>query len=186
MEKVWTKEDNEFKIRQVFSSISNYSASYLIICNWIITYQYILYNPFLSRASLFIIMYPIWFKKINAHRNYYRCTHKYDQGCPAIKQVQRIQEDPPLYRATYYGHHNCKSTFNQEIILEPDTFSGSSMFLSFNNSIPSQEHPFSSPVFESTKRKEPVEVIHDDHIAHNQLSSSDYLLLCDYERFRLF
>ncbi|RDX59658.1 putative WRKY transcription factor 70, partial [Mucuna pruriens] len=38
-------------------------------------------------------------------RSYYRCTYKNDQGCQAIKQVQRIQDDPPLYRTTYYGHH---------------------------------------------------------------------------------
>ncbi|XP_061368494.1 OBERON-like protein [Gastrolobium bilobum] len=41
-------------------------------------------------------------------RNYYRCTHRYDQGCLATKQVQRIQEDPPLHRTTYYGNHTCR------------------------------------------------------------------------------
>ncbi|XP_061371708.1 WRKY DNA-binding transcription factor 70-like [Gastrolobium bilobum] len=114
-------------------------------------------------------------------RSYFRCTHKNDQGCPAIKQVQRIQEHPPLYRTTYYGHHKCKSSINSEIILEPNSSSGSSTFLSFNNSLPSrEEHPFSSSLFASTKH-EPMEVIPNDHIAHNQLSSSDYLMSCDYE-----
>lgn len=49
-------------------------------------------------------------------RNYYRCTHKNDQGCHAMKQVQRIQDNPPLYRTTYYGHHTCKIPTNFEII----------------------------------------------------------------------
>ncbi|TKY49205.1 WRKY transcription factor 70 [Spatholobus suberectus] len=115
-------------------------------------------------------------------RSYYRCTHKYDEGCPAIKQVQRIQEDPPLYRTTYYGHHNCKSSSSPEImIMEPPSSSGSSKVLSFSNTFPSkEEYPFSSSLSSSTKQ-EPMEVIPDDHIVHNQLPLSDYLLLCDYE-----
>nr|GEU57425.1 probable WRKY transcription factor 70 [Tanacetum cinerariifolium] len=28
-------------------------------------------------------------------RNYYRCTHKFDQGCQATKQVQKIEDEPP-------------------------------------------------------------------------------------------
>ncbi|XP_061346964.1 WRKY DNA-binding transcription factor 70-like [Gastrolobium bilobum] len=114
-------------------------------------------------------------------RSYYRCTHKYDEGCEAIKHVQRIQKDPPLYRTTYYGYHTCKSPLNPEIILEPVSSSGSSTLLSFNNSLPSkQEHPFSSPFFAS-KQQKPMEVVHYDHIAQNQLASSEDLLLCDYE-----
>ncbi|KAF2319300.1 hypothetical protein GH714_014479 [Hevea brasiliensis] len=33
-------------------------------------------------------------------RSYFRCTHKYDQGCKATKQVQRMEEDPQMYRTT--------------------------------------------------------------------------------------
>ncbi|XP_020209514.1 probable WRKY transcription factor 70 [Cajanus cajan] len=117
---------------------------------------------------------------VNVCRNYYRCTHKYDEGCPAIKQVQRIQEDPPLYRTTYYGHHNCKSSLSPQIMLESASSSDSSMFLSFSNTFPSkEEYPFSTLL--SSTKQEPVEVLPDDHIVHNQLPSSDYHLLCDYE-----
>ncbi|KAJ8528403.1 hypothetical protein K7X08_022095 [Anisodus acutangulus] len=42
-------------------------------------------------------------------RCYYRCSYKYDQECGATKQVQRIKEDPIIYRITYFGHHICKS-----------------------------------------------------------------------------
>ncbi|XP_029126415.1 WRKY DNA-binding transcription factor 70 [Cajanus cajan] len=109
-------------------------------------------------------------------RSYYRCTHKYDEGCPAIKQVQRVQEDPPLYRTTYYGHHNCKSSLNPQIMLEPDSSDSSSMFLSFSNTFSSkEEYPFSS------MKQEPMEVIPEDYSVQNQLPSSDYLMLCDYE-----
>ncbi|BAT92709.1 hypothetical protein VIGAN_07152200 [Vigna angularis var. angularis] len=121
-------------------------------------------------------------------RSYYRCTHKNDQGCQAIKQVQRIQDVPPLYRTTYYGHHTCKSRMNSEIVLEPLSPSASSTLLSFNSSFHcKQENPFPSSLLASTKH-ELVEVIHDEHSPQNQLSSLEDLLLhdcevdCDYSR----
>ena len=72
----------------------------------------------------------------------------------------------------------------KEVIVEPDSLSGSSILLSFNNnSLPcKKEHPFSSSVSEPTKLK-PMEVILDDHIAHIQSFSSDDLLLCHYSRY---
>lgn len=42
-------------------------------------------------------------------RNYFRCTHKFDQGCQATKQVQKIQEDPPVFRTAYHGRHTCRT-----------------------------------------------------------------------------
>lgn len=56
-------------------------------------------------------------------RNYYRCTHKFDQGCKAIKHVQRIREHPPLYRTTYFGHHTCKNLqqYYPQIFLQDST-----------------------------------------------------------------
>ncbi|XP_018727306.2 WRKY DNA-binding transcription factor 70-like isoform X1 [Eucalyptus grandis] len=41
-------------------------------------------------------------------RNYYGCSHKFDQGCQATKQVQKIKDDPPIYRTICQGHHTCK------------------------------------------------------------------------------
>lgn len=105
----------------------------------------------------------------------------YDQHCQAIKHVQRIREDPPLYRTMYYGHHTCKSSFNSDINLEPFLSSDSSILLSFsNNVIPSkQEYPLSPPL--ASTKGEPMEEIHEDQFAQNQLSSQENLLLCDFE-----
>ncbi|KAK2407183.1 WRKY DNA-binding transcription factor [Trifolium repens] len=97
-------------------------------------------------------------KKINNSqysRNYYRCTHKYDQRCLATKQVHRIQQKPPLYKTTYYGHHTCgKYLSNPNIILDPNSDPiNSSIFLSFNNTFPNptkQECPFLSSSLIST------------------------------------
>lgn len=43
-------------------------------------------------------------------RSYFRCGHKYDQGCLAKKQVQRDQENSNMYRTTYIGIHTCNAT----------------------------------------------------------------------------
>ncbi|CAL0305937.1 unnamed protein product [Lupinus luteus] len=81
-------------------------------------------------------------------RNYYRCSHKLDQGCQATKQVQRVQEKPPLYKTTYCGHHTCKDQLNYEIILDNSSPSDSSIFLiNFDNT--KQDCPFLSSSFPS-------------------------------------
>ncbi|KAL2319984.1 hypothetical protein Fmac_028953 [Flemingia macrophylla] len=82
-------------------------------------------------------------------RSYYRCSHKNDQNCQASKQVQRIQEEPPLYKTTYFGHHTCNNDLlNSEIILDSNSSPAeTSILLSFNNTFPNptkQECPFLS------------------------------------------
>ncbi|XP_059298233.1 WRKY DNA-binding transcription factor 70-like [Lycium ferocissimum] len=69
-------------------------------------------------------------------RNYFRCTHKFDQGCKANKQVQRIQENPPLFRITYYGHHTCKTfpKVSQMICDSPTDKDSNSVLLNFSSS----------------------------------------------------
>ncbi|CAN1297524.1 Probable WRKY transcription factor 70 [Linum perenne] len=44
-------------------------------------------------------------------RSYYRCTHKFEQGCKATKQVQRLeQETNEMYSITYMGQHTCRQS----------------------------------------------------------------------------
>ncbi|OVA20420.1 DNA-binding WRKY [Macleaya cordata] len=40
-------------------------------------------------------------------RSYYRCSNRHVQGCVAIKQVQRTDEDPSMFSITYQGTHTC-------------------------------------------------------------------------------
>ncbi|XP_028794717.1 probable WRKY transcription factor 46 [Neltuma alba] len=42
-------------------------------------------------------------------RGYYRCTHRFVQGCQATKQVQRSDEDPTVFEVTYRGKHTCNN-----------------------------------------------------------------------------
>nr|QCV57302.1 WRKY transcription factor [Fagopyrum tataricum] len=43
-------------------------------------------------------------------RGYYRCTHRHSQGCAALKQVQRSDEDPTVSQVIYVGDHTCNTT----------------------------------------------------------------------------
>jgi hypothetical protein len=46
-------------------------------------------------------------RRAKPRRGYYRCSHRYSQGCQATKQVQRTDEDPTLYDVIYHGEHTC-------------------------------------------------------------------------------
>ncbi|KAI3472563.1 hypothetical protein Pfo_029087 [Paulownia fortunei] len=88
-------------------------------------------------------------------RNYFRCTHKFDQGCQASKQVQKIQDDPPLYKTTYHGQHSCKNLLfkssSHQIIIDGAT-QDSSIIWSFESREPDYK-PNSSLVIDSTAVK---------------------------------
>ncbi|EYU42031.1 hypothetical protein ABFS82_10G003100 [Erythranthe guttata] len=95
-------------------------------------------------------------------RNYFRCTHKFDQGCQASKQVQKIQEDPPLYRTTYHGQHSCKdflkssssSSSPHHIIMDPPaSHDSSSVIWSFGSRhLPD---PTTTDNYNKKKKKQP-------------------------------
>ena len=138
-----------------------------------------------------------------ACRNYYRCTHKFDQHCQATKQVQRVEEEPPLYRTTYHGYHTCKNLLkaSDQFVLDPiDHFhTDSSTLMSFNNSsnhhqmmTNKQNHPFFTTSFQSIKQeyynKEDNDMPgYDPTIHNNQALSSDYLLPTDdHDRISTF
>jgi len=81
-------------------------------------------------------------------RNYYRCTHKIDQGCLAIKQVQRISENPSLFRTTYNGEHTCKNPLKAPQITIPSSSpdqSDTSILVSFERSPNNHNNPFFPP-----------------------------------------
>lgn len=107
---------------------------------------------------------------MSVYRCYFRCTHKYDQSCQAKKQVQRIQEDPPLYQTTYFRHHTCKNNFLEapEFILDITT-------------INSKEHepPCFSPSFPPIKNEFKEEKT-SNKMNHNHSLSSDYIMSSDH------
>lgn len=80
-------------------------------------------------------------------RSYFRCTHKYVQGCRATKQVQRRDDDPQMYDTTYIGRHTCRDIISFPQIVaensEPNWGStisaGGSFVVSSSSSIPTEE-----------------------------------------------
>ncbi|XP_076895964.1 WRKY DNA-binding transcription factor 70-like [Bidens hawaiensis] len=106
-------------------------------------------------------------------RQYYRCTHKFDQRCQATKHVQKIDDEPPMYRTTYYQHHTCKNlqTTHQIILDSPNSRDNSVLFNFETNTIikRNQVGPFSS-----LTKHNPKEGIPCLSTQHNNVSSSDY------------
>ncbi|XP_068340167.1 WRKY DNA-binding transcription factor 70-like [Pyrus communis] len=119
-------------------------------------------------------------------RNYFRCTHKYDQACKATKQVQQVQDHPPGFRTTYYGTHTCRDYPKaSELVLDCTSPRDSSKFISFDNANcleNKQEHPFFTSFASSSVKEELIVKATSDHTvtSHNNHSSpSDYLLSHD-------
>ncbi|KAJ8429594.1 hypothetical protein Cgig2_008565 [Carnegiea gigantea] len=122
-------------------------------------------------------------------RNYYRCTHKIDQGCQATKQVQQISENPTKYRIIYHGNHTCKNPLkipsvfiNSTTPENPD----SSVYLSFEANTPTAQqglnHPTPSNFFFSNTmvkqeygpiKAETPSAPSDHHQDHSSPSSPD-------------
>lgn len=42
-------------------------------------------------------------------RSYFRCTHKFTQGCKATKQVQKLELESKMFNITYIGNHTCNT-----------------------------------------------------------------------------
>ncbi|KAH9673391.1 putative WRKY transcription factor 70 [Citrus sinensis] len=119
-------------------------------------------------------------------RNYFRCTHKFDQGCQASKQVQRIQEEPPLHRTTYYGRHTCKSLIKSSQLMLDSTTSDQCPMISFGSAHITEKdfNPFLSsfPSIKQESNKDDQGPLSD--MTHNQSSSSDeYLVSHDFPAF---
>ncbi|GKD33194.1 WRKY domain-containing protein, partial [Tanacetum coccineum] len=112
-------------------------------------------------------------------RNYYRCTHKFDQGCQATKQVQKIEDEPPKYKITYNRHHSCNNFLSTpQIILDSTNDNDTSILLSFENNGPS--YPLDN-------HEEPNDGFSSLDSSHNQVSSFDYnqprnLIMPDFSR----
>ncbi|KAK1409273.1 hypothetical protein QVD17_35799 [Tagetes erecta] len=43
----------------------------------------------------------------NSPRCYFRCTHKQDHGCKALKQVQKMEDGSNMFHIIYFGYHTC-------------------------------------------------------------------------------
>ncbi|KAE9447536.1 hypothetical protein C3L33_20569, partial [Rhododendron williamsianum] len=121
-------------------------------------------------------------------RNYYRCTHKFDQGCLATKQVQITEEDPPMHRTTYHGSHTCQNPLKPPQIILDSTIPGdnsNSVFLSFGSTnYPSTKlnhetyYP-SNPTFPSVKQEYSPNQELKPSFDHNKSTSADLLLTFD-------
>ncbi|KAG6415944.1 hypothetical protein SASPL_123364 [Salvia splendens] len=95
-------------------------------------------------------------------RSYFRCTHKQD-GCKALKQVQRIKGEEIMYQTTYLIHHTCKETLRaRPLVVEYSDLIDPNL-ISFQTSMTSEQdhqhcnHSSKIPlIISSVKREECV------------------------------
>ncbi|CAI9301659.1 unnamed protein product [Lactuca saligna] len=126
-------------------------------------------------------------------RNYYRCTHKFDQGCQATKQVQQTEHEPTKYKITYNRHHTCNNFLSTpQMIYDSINLEDTSILLSFeSNGLVDKEQVGSHfPSYMHDKSKEalsfseltdnqpllfdfslPSNLIVSDHSAHSLMST---------------
>ncbi|XP_019186254.1 PREDICTED: probable WRKY transcription factor 70 [Ipomoea nil] len=114
-------------------------------------------------------------------RNYYRCTHKFDQKCQATKQVQRIRENPPLYRTTYNGNHTCLNFQKYpQIILDSTAPGDSSFLLCFGQNGQNNKEVENPTLIKQENKQEFAEnLYHNVHHSQIQTSSSGCCLPSD-------
>ncbi|KAK8531703.1 hypothetical protein V6N13_131063 [Hibiscus sabdariffa] len=99
-------------------------------------------------------------------RSYFRCTRKYDQGCLATKQVQRMEDGSQMYRTTYIGTHTCSNpSFKALPLIITDSECWETVTANNGNSdIPIKQHrewqsdlsPTSVAVKQETKEETPT------------------------------
>ncbi|KAJ8426143.1 hypothetical protein Cgig2_032834 [Carnegiea gigantea] len=76
----------------------------------------------------------------NYPRSYYRCTHQKLYGCPAKKQVQRLNSDPSTFEIVYRGEHTCHMSATAPSIPPPTSDPGM-MILAHHDQISAVHHP---------------------------------------------
>ncbi|MFQ6640161.1 hypothetical protein Gotur_016877 [Gossypium turneri] len=95
-------------------------------------------------------------------RSYFRCTRKYDQGCKATKQVQRLEDaGSQMFQTTYIGTHTCRpdSFKAPQIIIDSEPRESYNKFSygSSNPKIPTKKlHEITPPVKQETKEETPT------------------------------
>ncbi|KAG2325641.1 hypothetical protein Bca4012_040140 [Brassica carinata] len=83
-------------------------------------------------------------------RSYFRCTHKYSQGCKATKQVQKLELEPRMFSITYIGNHTCNTdevtpsinpcVHHDESIMDSEEFKCPSLRTSMNEEEDNHHH----------------------------------------------
>ncbi|KAJ7964891.1 WRKY transcription factor [Quillaja saponaria] len=130
-------------------------------------------------------------------RHYYRCTYKFDQGCKAIKHVQKMQDDPPLYRTAYYGHHTCRDLLKHPeetlIILDsplapvdnqcPNNYSDSSTIFSFANTTNNSMKLLQEQKTETKLGIAGIVGDHDHHHHKSFINQTSFVSSADHEYF---
>nr|WCL15228.1 WRKY6532 [Atractylodes chinensis] len=102
-------------------------------------------------------------------RCYFRCTHK-NEGCKALKQVQKLEDGSEMFHITYFGHHICQNEHKNTHMFS-DSGDLSSFLLNFEDT--KSNHSPSSPSTITNAHNTPsLEQEDDSNAQSNELIAS--------------
>ncbi|EOA34375.1 hypothetical protein CARUB_v10021899mg [Capsella rubella] len=107
-------------------------------------------------------------------RCYYRCSYAKDLNCKCTKRVQKIKDNPPLYRTIYVGKHVCKAF----TVHDDDTY-GSEM-IKFDQVLSEPVMPQLATIDHQATTMA-MEDIAIDHAMNQECDIND--ILVDYDQF---
>ncbi|EOA33257.1 hypothetical protein CARUB_v10022120mg [Capsella rubella] len=105
-------------------------------------------------------------------RCYYRCSYAKDLNCKGTKRVQKIKDNPPVYRTIYMGKHVCKAF----TIHDDDTYS--SQMIQFDQVVSEPVMPQLAAIDHQATTMEDIAI---DQTMNQECDIND--LLVDYDQF---
>ncbi|KAJ4979421.1 hypothetical protein NE237_010201 [Protea cynaroides] len=87
-------------------------------------------------------------------RSYFRCTYRFDSGCEATKQVQRIEANSTKFQTKYIGHHTCQDALKSSFVAMDDSIVEEGYLLNFETKTLPKQDPLFFSFFPSIKQSE--------------------------------
>ncbi|CAJ1974539.1 unnamed protein product [Sphenostylis stenocarpa] len=101
-------------------------------------------------------------------RSYFRCTRKFEQGCKATKQVQRLQENTDMFNITYIGFHTCKDTLKAlQMVTYSETWDSFLENSHPDSNVPNEQQQHSPPI----RSQSPI--VKQEYPNHDETDPSD-------------
>ncbi|XP_010421053.1 PREDICTED: probable WRKY transcription factor 38 [Camelina sativa] len=116
-------------------------------------------------------------KKSAHQRSYYRCSYNIDHNCGARKHEQKIKDNPPVYRTTYFGQHTCKTNHNLDAIFTavqgPLDDSKSAKMIRFGKDLDQEKEHHSNGFSLSVKHEEEESIREQTMDQYHEIASNN-------------
>ncbi|KAF8102051.1 hypothetical protein N665_0201s0340 [Sinapis alba] len=112
-------------------------------------------------------------------RSYFRCTHKFTQGCKATKQVQKLELESKMFNITYIGNHTCNTkevapnikpcVHHDEIIIDSEELKSPSLMTTMKEEEENHHHHHGSSTESDLQLVwQEILVCEEEHLHHHE------------------